>query len=151
MFEVIANDLDAPLAREYRRYMRSQVTAREQWCISILLVCCVPTATTIMLCCSSARPPCSWWALQSASTVHANGPSIGYHYECVIGSNSSKRARLREQVVPEVQRIAGLLQEHAAVLELPPTAWYEKTFKQDDAKAMNPTTVRVLHTMRLLA
>ena len=54
-----------------------------------------------------------------------------------------KLACLHEQVVPEVKRIASLLQEHAAVLELPPIEWYEETFKQDDARMNNTTTVRL--------
>ena len=63
---------------------------------------------------------------------------------------------MNRQVVPEVQRIAfcrstahSLLQEHAAVLEIPPTEWYEETFKQDDARMANTTTVRFRNAMRL--
>ena len=48
---------------------------------------------------------------------------------CGLTRLIAKLACLREQVVPDVQRIAGLLQEHAAVLELPPTEWYTETFK----------------------
>ena len=84
MFEVIANDLDAPLAREYRRYMRSQVTAREQWCISILLVCCVPTAT--MSCCAALLLALLARGGPSSLPVHSNGPSIGHYRDCVPAS-----------------------------------------------------------------
>ena len=102
-----------------------------------------------MLCFSSARPPCSW---SSSLPVHSTVQASVF----IMSASSAQTAQnvhacMNRMVVPEVQRIAGLLQEHAAMLELPPTEWYEETFKQDDASAMNTTTVRALNTMRLLA